>query len=100
MQCKTALIFQSNIAEMPWALRELRMPQSKAGMVPFLEDGTVQACCEELRWKLTAGMGLAAVWQSTLVVRRGPRKRKDLKSAEHPKSPERLPIDGCSWTSH
>ena len=40
MQCKTALIFQSNIAEMPWALRELSMPQSKAGMVPFLEDRT------------------------------------------------------------
>lgn len=41
MQCKTALIFQSNIAEMPWTLKELgelSMPQSKCGMVPFLED--------------------------------------------------------------
>lgn len=38
MQCKTALIFQFHIAEMPWALRELSMPQSEAGVVPFLED--------------------------------------------------------------
>lgn len=57
MQCKILLIFETSVAEMPWALRELSMPQRKSGMVPPVLGVLVQAWCEEQSWKLTTGMG-------------------------------------------
>lgn len=38
---------------MPWALRELSMPQSEAGVVPFLEE-------------TNAGFGSGMLWGSEL----------------------------------
>ena len=48
-----ALIFQFHIAEMHWTLRELSMPESEAGMVPFLEDSD-------------AGFGSGMLWGTEL----------------------------------